>query len=125
MKFLNNCFLGQLVKLDAAFILPGQKVNIRLPSGDVVVVTPSSEPFPEESNHSVLLKARGDIPAGSTKLAQYGLSVKYPLDLHVSQAAAPALYSSEVGKQFHSLSNPCKGIVNIKLFSFRFPVIRF
>ena len=88
---------AQFVKLKDAYQKPGQRAQIKLPSGAVFKVLASSKPFPAEQNHSVLLKLRGDIPAGSTKLAQYGLSVRSPLDVYVTEDAAPALYDIEVG----------------------------
>ena len=92
------------MKLNASYRKPGQQVQVRLPSGAVEVAPASSAPFPTEQNHSVLLKARGDIPAGSTKLAQYGLSVKSPLDVYVSEETAPGLFSAEIGRLHYSAS---------------------
>eukprot|EP00271_Cylindrocystis_brebissonii_P011514 TRINITY_DN29356_c0_g1_i1.p1 TRINITY_DN29356_c0_g1~~TRINITY_DN29356_c0_g1_i1.p1 ORF type:complete len:378 (+),score=70.35 TRINITY_DN29356_c0_g1_i1:204-1337(+) len=83
----------ELVPLDKAYTAPGALADVRLPDGEVVRVPVCSAPIQAEANDVVLLKMRGDIPAGSTKLAQYGVSVKAPMDLHVSKSMAPALYN--------------------------------
>eukprot|EP00270_Netrium_digitus_P020488 TRINITY_DN8469_c0_g1_i6.p1 TRINITY_DN8469_c0_g1~~TRINITY_DN8469_c0_g1_i6.p1 ORF type:complete len:389 (+),score=86.04 TRINITY_DN8469_c0_g1_i6:60-1226(+) len=89
----------EFVPLDKAYTKPGQEVQVRLPSGSVVTVPPSSPPFPSEMNHAVLYKLKGDIPAGATKLPSYVLSVRAPLDLHVEQKLLPELFFLEPGAQ--------------------------
>ena len=92
----------QFVELDKSYYKPGQTVQVQIGESAPISVIPSSAPFPSESNHGVLLKLRGDIPAGSTKLAQYGLSVTAPLDLHVTAASSDALYNLQPGQSIHT-----------------------
>ncbi|GJP86331.1 hypothetical protein CLOP_g16366 [Closterium sp. NIES-67] len=74
----------EFIPIDKAYTKPGQTVLARLPEGEAVSTYVSSPPFPSESNWRVLYKLRGDIPAGATKAPQYALSVKHPLELHVT-----------------------------------------
>lgn len=91
----------QAVALDKAYVKPGQPVQVKL-DGKEMKCAVSSPPFSEKLNVAVLYKLRGDIPAGTTKLPQYSLSVKAPFDLHVEEATSPELYNVIEGK-FYSL----------------------
>ncbi|CAI5958149.1 unnamed protein product [Closterium sp. NIES-65] len=74
----------EFIPIDQAYTKPGQTVLVRVAEGEPVATYVSSPPFPSESNWRVLYKLRGDIPAGATKAPQYALSVKHPLELHVT-----------------------------------------
>ncbi|CAM6083231.1 unnamed protein product [Calypogeia fissa] len=88
----------EFVKLDQAYRMSGQLVEVKV-GEEVTQVAPSSEPFSDEINYTVLLKIRGDIPAGTTKLPAYSLSAKAPLDLHVTETDSPALFNVEEGSE--------------------------
>lgn len=79
-------------------MLPGQTAQIKLASGATEEAVPASAPFAKEKNEAVLLKMRGDITAGSTKVAMYTMSVKAPLELWVEEGKAPGLWNLKQGK---------------------------
>lgn len=87
----------ELVALEKAYTAAGQVAQVRVTGGEAAAVLASSAPFPSEVNAPVLYKLRGDIPAGATKAPQFTLSARAPLDLHVTEAAAPSLYNLQPG----------------------------
>ncbi|GBG71013.1 hypothetical protein CBR_g8311 [Chara braunii] len=112
----------EYVALENAYTLPGQLASVKVPTtataggsdgnGSVgragesqdaemttLNVTCSSAPFSMEVNRVVLLKLRGDISAGESKVVQYMMSVKAPLELFVEEAKAEALYDLPVGAE--------------------------
>lgn len=88
----------QLVSLENAYTKPGQAALVRL-NGKELKAVPSCSPFSDEINAPVLYKLRGDIPAGTTKLPAYSLSVKANLELHVEEATTPELYNIAEGEE--------------------------
>ncbi|KAL2651045.1 hypothetical protein R1flu_019173 [Riccia fluitans] len=89
----------ELVKIEAAYRKAGQLAQVRIGEEVLTGVTCSSSPFSNVVNDPVLYKIRGDIPAGTTKLPQYSLSAKAPLDLHVTEAESPALFNLKEGDE--------------------------
>eukprot|EP00897_Mesotaenium_endlicherianum_P000279 jgi/Mesen1/10251/ME000774S09584 len=115
----------ELVPLEKAYTKVGQAVKVKVAGeSKVVEVFASSAPHPSETNHSVLYKLKGDIPAGSTKLAQYTISVRAPLDLHVVKSSAPNLYNLKAGDKVEVGSFDDKGMdFRSILFIARFPTM--
>ncbi len=93
-------FLAQFVALDKAYTKPGQIVQLRMGEKEARVAV-SSPPFSQDINVPVLYKLRGDIPAGTTKMPQFSLSVKACLDLHVEEASAPEFFNLIEGCYSH------------------------
>jgi len=98
-------FLAQFVALDKAYTKPGQIVQLRMGEKEARVAV-SSPPFSQDINVPVLYKLRGDIPAGTTKLPQFSLSVKACLDLHVEEASAPEFFNLIEGYYSHFFFAP-------------------
>jgi hypothetical protein len=86
------------VPLEASYMLPGETAQIKLASGATEEAVPASAPFSADLNHPVLLKLRGDIQAGSTKVAMFTMSVKAPLELWVEEGKAPGLWGLKEGE---------------------------
>lgn len=87
----------QQVKLEHAYMKAGQLAQVRIGEELLTGVACASPPFSEEVNAPVLYKIRGDIPAGTTKLPQYSLAAKAPIDLHVTEADSASLYNLKAG----------------------------
>lgn len=85
------------MSLANAYTKPGDVAQLRL-DGKEFTAVPSSPPFSMKINAPVLYKLRGDIPAGTMKLAQYSLSAKAPVELHVEEATNPELYDMTEGE---------------------------
>lgn len=97
--------MSQLVSLENAYTKPGQAALVRL-NGKELKAVPSCSPFSDEINATVLYKLRGDIPAGTTKLPAYSLSVKANLELHVEESTTPELYNVAEGEKREKKKKP-------------------
>ncbi|GAQ83034.1 hypothetical protein KFL_001330170 [Klebsormidium nitens] len=114
----------EIVPLDASYMLPGQTAQIKLASGATEEAVPASAPFAKEKNEAVLLKMRGDITAGSTKVAMYTMSVKAPLELWVEEGKAPGLWNLKQGDEVEVGPFKQTGMdVRPILFLTRFPTV--
>ncbi|KAG6552850.1 hypothetical protein Mapa_005505 [Marchantia paleacea] len=87
------------VKIEHAYMKSGQLAQVRIGEELLTGIACSSPPFSEEVNAPVLYKIRGDIPAGTTKLPQFSLAAKAPIDLHVTEADSALLYNLKVGDE--------------------------
>lgn len=113
----------EFIPIDKAYTKTGQSVQVRLPGGTAVTVNPCSPPFPSESNWRVLYKLRGDIPAGTTKSPQFALSVKAPVEIHVTSAQS-ALYNVQPGAEVELGSFQANGLdLRPIMFLTRFPTL--
>lgn len=113
----------EFVKLEKAYRKPGQLVQVKV-GEEVTQVVPASAPFSDEINYAVLLKIRGDIPAGTTKLPAYSLSAKAPLDLHVTEADFPHLFNVAEGDEVELGTFGSTGLdLRPILFLSRYPTI--
>ncbi|KAI5084333.1 hypothetical protein GOP47_0000502 [Adiantum capillus-veneris] len=89
----------EMVSIENAYTAAGRLAQLKVNGGTVVKVVASSPPFSLRANEPVLVKARGDIPSGMTKQAQYYLSVKHPLELLVYEAETPQVFSLKEGDE--------------------------
>lgn len=89
----------EMVSLEDAYTAPGQLARVRVNGGKEMMVVSASAPFPLKANEPVLLKVRGDIPAGMTKQPQFFLSVRHPLELLVYQSETPKFFGLQEGDQ--------------------------
>eukprot|EP00245_Coleochaete_scutata_P017751 TRINITY_DN8866_c0_g1_i1.p1 TRINITY_DN8866_c0_g1~~TRINITY_DN8866_c0_g1_i1.p1 ORF type:complete len:395 (+),score=76.70 TRINITY_DN8866_c0_g1_i1:97-1281(+) len=114
----------EMVPIERGYTQPGQQVPIKFGDGTEEIAMPSSAPPPPLTNRSVLVKLRGDIPAGSTKLAQYTVSVRVDIDLHVLESESPRLYKAAPGDEVQVGSFDRNGLdLRPILFLARFPTI--
>ncbi|CAI5513193.1 unnamed protein product [Closterium sp. Naga37s-1] len=112
----------EFIPIDQAYTKPGQTVLVRVAEGEPVVTYVSSPPFPSESNWRVLYKLRGDIPAGATKAPQYALSVKHPLELHITPDHP--LYNMQPGAELEVGAFQANGLdLRPIMFLSRFPTL--
>ena len=75
----------------------GQKASVRVNGGIEQQVMPSCPPYPIDMLRAGLLRVRGDMTAGETKIASEEGSVKAELVLVVEESAATDLYRSTEG----------------------------
>lgn len=114
----------EMVCLENAYTKPGQQAQVKVNGEENVKVTVASPPFSSQMNETVLYKARGDIPAGTTKQALYFLSVTAPLELLVSQADNPAVFNLKEGDKVEIGPFDESGLdLRPILFLTRFPTI--
>eukprot|EP00475_Leptophrys_vorax_P012597 TRINITY_DN19018_c0_g1_i1.p1 TRINITY_DN19018_c0_g1~~TRINITY_DN19018_c0_g1_i1.p1 ORF type:complete len:360 (-),score=38.32 TRINITY_DN19018_c0_g1_i1:110-1189(-) len=114
----------EFIPIDKAYTKPGQSVQVLLPGAEPVTAYVSSAPFPSESNWRVLYKLRGDIPSGTTKAPQFALSVKGPIELHVTEADHPSLYNLQPGAEIELGPFQSNGLdLRPIMFLSRFPTL--
>ncbi|CAM6017319.1 unnamed protein product [Sphagnum balticum] len=113
----------EFVALDKAYTKPGQIVQLRMGEKEARVAV-SSPPFSQDINVPVLYKLRGDIPAGTTKMPQFSLSVKACLDLHVEEASAPEFFNLIEGQELELGAFEATGLdLRPVMFLARFPTL--
>lgn len=78
----------------------GQKAAVRVNGGIEYQVMPSNPPYPADMIRDGLLRVRGDMTAGETKIASEEGSVKAELSLVVQESESPDLFRSTAGDLF-------------------------
>ncbi|XP_002967932.2 uncharacterized protein LOC9633104 [Selaginella moellendorffii] len=90
----------EFIPREQAYTKSGQMAQVRFLGQESSIKVPvSSSPFSWEVNHAVTMKARADVPSGTQKLPQFFLSVKSPLQLHVTESEAPEFYGLKQGDE--------------------------
>merc|ERR1711977_730430 len=74
----------ELVSLRNSHCAVGKVAQVKVKGGDPVILTPSCTPFPPEEQHEALLRLRGDLRAGQTKLPEDPVTVKRKLSVLVT-----------------------------------------
>ena len=74
----------ELVSLRNSYCAVGKRAQIKVKGSEPLVLVPSCAPFPAEEQHEALLKLRGDLKAGQTKLPEEVCSVKQHLSVLVT-----------------------------------------
>ena len=74
----------ELVSLRNSYCAVGKVAQVKVKGGDPVILTPSCTPFPPEEQHEALLRLRGDLRAGQTKLPEDPVTVKRKLSVLVT-----------------------------------------
>lgn len=116
----------EMVPIENAYAAPGQLAQLKVKGGKAVKVVAASSPFTSRANEAVLIKARGDIPSGMTKQAQYFLSVKHPLELLVYEAETPQVFSLKEGDELEHGPFDLTGLdLRPIMFLTRYPTILF
>jgi len=75
----------ELVSLRNSYCAVGKLAQVKVRGGDAVLLFPSSGPFPPESQHEPLIRLRGDLRAGETKLPEEPARVKEVLRVVVNK----------------------------------------
>ncbi|GLJ21452.1 hypothetical protein SUGI_0395700 [Cryptomeria japonica] len=88
----------ELVHREDAYRRAGQLARVRVGERELKVPV-CSAPFSRDCNWSVVYKARGDMPSGAMKAPNSTLSVKAPLQLHVTQQHLPDLFALSPGDE--------------------------
>eukprot|EP00250_Pteridium_aquilinum_P008148 c17716_g1_i1 orf=362-1498(-) len=116
----------EMVALESAYSAPGRLAQVKVNGGKAIKVAVSCPPFTSKANEPVLLKIRGDIPAGQTKQPQFFLSVKHPLDLLVYESETPRVFALKEGDQLELGPFDYSGLdLRPILFLTRYPTILF
>ena len=66
----------ELVSLRNSYCAIGKRLQMKIRGGEPISLAPSSPPFPIRNQHAALLRLRGDLSAGQTKLPEDPISVK-------------------------------------------------
>lgn len=74
----------ELVSLRNSYCAVGKVCQLKVKGSEPMELTPSCAPFPPEDQHGTLLKLRGDLRAGQTKLPEDVISVKALLSVLVT-----------------------------------------
>jgi hypothetical protein len=74
----------ELVALQNSYCAVGKTAQIKVKGSEPLVLVPACAPFPAEQQHAALLKLRGDLKAGQTKLPEEVCSVKQLLSVLVT-----------------------------------------
>jgi len=74
----------ELVSLRNSYCAVGKRCQAKVRGGEPVELVPSCAPFPAEEQHDALLKLRGDLRAGQTKLPEEPVRVSALLSVLVS-----------------------------------------
>lgn len=74
----------ELISLRNSYCAVGKTAQIKVKGSEPVVLVPSCAPFPAEEQHDALLRLRGDLKAGQTKLPEDPIKVKNLLTLLVT-----------------------------------------
>lgn len=80
------------VPLRNAYVAVGQRARVRLAGGAEATLPVASPPWGAGANAEALYAARGDIRAGDTKTVRDPVSLRVPLQVWVTQKAAPDLW---------------------------------
>ncbi|UPR03580.1 hypothetical protein HOP50_13g69100 [Chloropicon primus] len=82
----------ELVSLRNSYCAVGKLCQLKVKGSEPVALVPSCAPFPAEDQHAALLKLRGDLRAGQTKLPEEPLNVKARLSVLVSPDDGAEVY---------------------------------
>jgi len=113
------------VPLRNAYLSPGQRARVRVLGGGECAVPVASPPPHPKLNHVALVMARGDISANETKTTREPTSALAKIQLWVTEAEAPDLWTAKPGETLLELG-PFKGTgIDLKEIAgaFAFPTL--
>jgi len=83
----------ELVSLRNSYCAAGKLAQLKVKGSDALALTPASAPFAPEAQHGPLLKLRGDLTAGQTKLPEDPIEVKQRLSVLVTPDDGDHIYT--------------------------------